>query len=227
MNYEKPNVSVDVVLLTLISGRLHVAIKPREAAEPASEHGKFEVTGGYIHTNEDVDSLDAAKRTLRAKLNFEPRYMEQVYTVANAHRDPRGWSASIVYLALHDAVSLADLVAERGLHLVDVEDGGNHLPDEMAFDHKLLISAAVERLRAKAAYSTIVAHLLPPEFMIPDLHEAFQSIRQKVVNASNFRTKIMKENVLVETDGRLFSHGRPGIGYKLAAPIAYFTREIA
>lgn len=227
MTYEKPNVSVDVVLLTLIEGRLHVVLKIRDAAEPASEQGKYEIIGGYVHTDEDANSDSAAKRTLRAKVSFEPQYMEQVYTEANNQRDPRGWSVSIVYLALNEPVTLQALVAERGLRLVDVEDGGMHLPSNMAFDHRQLVLKAVERLRAKAGYSTITAHLLPREFMIPEFQAAFESVRQIKMNNANFRTKLLKENVLVVTENRLYSSGRPGWGYRLAEPISYFSREIA
>lgn len=227
MQYEKPNVTVDVILLTLISGRLHVALKLREAEEPASEKGKWEVVGGFIHTNEDKDDMAAAKRTLQAKLSFEPSYMEQSFVEANDHRDPRGWSASIVHLALNEPISLQELVAARGMQLVVAEDDGAHLPANMAFDHKLLIAKAVEKLRAKARYSTLVAHFLPPQFLLSDLHEAFQAVRQKAVNPANFRKKILDEQVLVEMDERLFSKGRPGTGYYLAEPIAYFDRTIA
>jgi 8-oxo-dGTP diphosphatase len=227
MHYEKPNVTVDVVLTTLIAGRLHVALKIREADEPPTEKGKWELTGGFIHTNEDGDDMAAAKRTLRAKLDFEPSYLEQSFTEANDHRDSRGWSASIVYLALHEPAGLQELVAARGLQLVDAEDDGAHLPANMAFDHKLLIAKAVEKLRAKARYSTLVAHFLPPQFLLSDLHEAFQAVRGKVVNPANFRKKILDEKVLVEMEERLFSKGRPGTGYYLAQPIAYFDRTIA
>jgi len=227
MQYEKPNLSIDVVLFTMIERRLHVALKVREADEPPSEKGKWEVTGGFVHTNADRDDLATAKRTLRTKLDFEPNYMEQSFTEANDHRDPRGWSASIVYLALHEPDSLRELVAARGMQLVDAEDDGAHLPDNMAFDHKLLILKAIEKLRAKARYSTISAHLLPAQFLLSDLHEVFQALRQKPVNPANFRKKILDEKVLVEMDDRLFSRGRPGTGYYLAQPLAYFDRVIA
>jgi ADP-ribose pyrophosphatase YjhB (NUDIX family) len=227
MHYEKPNLTIDVVLLTLIAGRLHVALKLRESDEPASEKAKWEVTGGFVHTNEDPNDEAAAKRILRAKLDFEPNYLEQSFTEANDHRDPRGWSASIVYLALHEPTGLQALVAARGMQLVDAEDNGSHLPAGMAFDHKLLVTRAVEKLRAKARYSTLVAHFLPKQFLLSDFHEAFQAVRGTVVNPANFRAKILKENVLVEMEERLFSKGRPGTGYYLNQPLAYFDRVIA
>ena len=227
MTYEKPDLSIDIVLLTLIKGRIHAALQLRDAPEPASERSKWSVTGGYVHTNEDANDMTAAKRIMRSKLDFEPSYMEPAFTEANAYRDPRGWSASIVYIALHEPGQLQDLAAKRGMMLVDAEEEGIHLPANMAFDHKQLVLKAIEKLRIKNRYSTIAAHFLPQQFLLSDFHAAFQALRQKVVNPANFRKKILDEKVLVEMDGPLFSGGRPGTGYYLAEPIAYFDRTIA
>lgn len=227
MQYEKPNLTIDLIPATLIGNRLHVAVKTREKAEPASEKGKLEVPGGFVHTNEDPNDEAAAARILDTSLGLAPNYMEAAFTEANAHRDPRGWSASIVYLALYEPSALQELVAARGMLLVDAEDGGAHLPANMAFDHKLLILKAIERLRAKARYTTLTAHFLAKQFLLSDFHEAFQAVRRSPVNPANFRKKILDEQVLVEMDERLFSKGRPGTGYYLKDTIAYFDRVIA
>ena len=227
MQYEKPNLTIDLIATTLIANRLHVAVKTREKEEPVSEKGKLEVTGGFVHTNEDPDDEAAAMRILDTNLGLAPSYMEQVFTEANAQRDPRGWSASIVHLALYEPSALQELVAARAMLLVDAEDDGAHLPASMAFDHKLLILKAIERLRAKARYTTLTAHFLPKQFLLSDFHEAFQAVRRAPVNPANFRKKILDEKVLVEAHERLFSKGRPGTGYYLKEPIAYFDRVIA
>jgi hypothetical protein len=85
---------------------------------------------------------------------------------------------------------------------------------------------AVDRLRAKAAYSTIVAHFLPTEFPLNDLRLVYEATRHKACNAANFRTKILKEDVLEELDTTLFSGGRPASAYRLKQDIAYFAREL-
>lgn len=222
MSYEKPDLTVDIVLLTLIEGRLHVALAQRDKAPEA---GKWALTGGYIHTNEDADSKEAALRTLRAKLDFAPQHLEQVFTEANAHRDPRGWSASIVYLALHEPFVLQQLVANQGMQLFDVEDDGAHLPDDMAFDHKMLVNMAVARLRAKAAYTTIVGHFLPEPFTLSELQYAYESVLHTPINPANFRHKILKMATLEPTD-MLHSTGRPAQGYRLVHDLDYFDKQL-
>jgi ADP-ribose pyrophosphatase YjhB (NUDIX family) len=207
MQYERPDLFVDIVLMTMIDGRLQVALYPREKEPDA---GKWCLVGGQIHTNEDADITAAALRTLRTKLDFEPRYIEQVATQGGATRDPRRWSATVVHLALNSPEVLAELVESRGMKLFDVEDDGAHLPADMALDHRKLTMMAVERLRNKAAYSTIV----------------YEAVRQKACNSANFRTKIMKEDVLDELDSTLFSGGRPASAFRLKQNIAYFAREL-
>lgn len=223
MNYTKPDLTVDIVLLTLIEGRLHVALMRRDKAP---EEGKWALVGGYIHADEDTDSTAAALRTLRVKLDFVPSHLEQVCTEANATRDPRGWSASVVHLALHSPEVLAGLVASKGMQLFDVEDDGAHLPENIAFDHQKLIRLAVERLRAKAGYSTIVAHMLPETFTLPELQGVYESVLGKALNPANFRRKIL-ERAALEVVGTLHGTGRPAQTYRLGHALDYFDRQLA
>ena len=56
--------TVDVVLLTLLEGRLHVALLPRERAPWA---GQLALPGGYVHPQEDVSAQASAVRVLQHK----------------------------------------------------------------------------------------------------------------------------------------------------------------
>ena len=222
MKFDRPDLTIDVVLLTLLGDKLHVALMRRENSP---EEGKWALPGGYVHVQEDADAEEAALRTLRAKLDFVPKHLEQVFTEANANRDPRGWSASIVYLALHEPTTLTELATDRGLQLFDAEDDGANLPADIAFDHASLVQKAVSRLRAKAAYSTLVAHFLPEQFSLADLLGVYEAVLKIKVNSANFRRKILEQDVLQPTE-HLFSSGRPAQGYCLKQELAYFDRGI-
>src|SRR5262245_31930104 len=89
--------TVDVVLLTLRAGQLHVALLRRDR-EPFKDI--LALPGGYVHADEDQDTLDAACRVLRDKTGIESPYLEQLATFSGAARDPRGWSLSVAYYAL-------------------------------------------------------------------------------------------------------------------------------
>jgi 8-oxo-dGTP diphosphatase len=224
MHHENPILTVDIVLLTMLEGRIHVALAARDK-EP--EKDKPARGGGYVHTNADSDGLEAALRTLRTKLEFSPRYIEQVFTEASAKRDPRGWSASIVYMAVQDADTLQDLAESRGMKLYDAEEGGAHLPENMAFDHRELVLKAVERLRSKASYSTIVGYFLPESFTLATLQSIYEVVLGRELNAPNFRRKILDtKDVLTPTAEMLHGKGRPSQGYRLTRHIDYFDREL-
>ena len=164
MDFQNPILTVDVVLLTLAEGQLQVALMPR--TEPPFA-GRAMLPGGYVHGDPATGKVDkstthAALRILQHKLGFTPRHLEQVYTESGPSRDPRGWSASVIHLALHEPATLAPLVAAGRVTLHPVHPQPQLPP--LAFDHRHLIELALGRLRAKATYSTLLAHLLPPVF---------------------------------------------------------------
>jgi 8-oxo-dGTP diphosphatase len=218
MSYPKPILTVDVVMLALLEGRLHVALIRRDRAPEA---GKWSLPGGYIHTNEDADGEAAARRVLKTKVGFEPRHLEQVVTEGNATRDPRGWAVSIVYLALHEEAVMVELAARRGLQLVDVEQVAG-----LAFDHAHLIQLAVDRLRSKASYTTIVAHLLPPAFTIAELLDVYEVVLGRTIDRANFRRKLLAFATLVPDSVR-HGTGRPAQAFRLTRDLDYFDRQIA
>jgi 8-oxo-dGTP diphosphatase len=227
MSFQNPILTVDVVILTLVDGRLQVALAQR-TEEPFA--GRWALPGGYVHGDPGTGKVDkstthAALRILKHKLGFTPNHLEQVYTESGPSRDPRGWSASVVYLALHEASVVQALVQAGRVALYEVHPQPGLPP--LAFDHKLLIQSALTRLQAKARYSTIVAHLLPPVFRLADLRQAYETICGTTENKANFRRKMLAADALVATDLLLGSGGRPAEGYRLRDDIAYIEGLIS
>jgi 8-oxo-dGTP diphosphatase len=216
--FERPILTVDVVLLALLEpGRLHVALSSRPG-DPYK--GKLALPGGFVHTDKDKHTVDSARRILADKLGFAPSHLEQAFTESGPTRDPRGWSASVVYLALHPAAYLEPLRADGRVQLFDIDS----LP-RLAFDHRQLIEQAVTRLRSKAAYTSIVAHLLPKEFTIPQMQTAFEQVTGQQVNAANFRRKILETRALQET--RMVPAAfRPAQAYRLVEPLTDFGHNL-
>lgn len=215
MGFQNPILTVDIVILTLVDGRLQVALMPR-TDEPFA--GRAMLPGGYVHGDAATGKVDkstthAALRILKHKLGFTPSHLEQVYTESGPSRDPRGWSASVVHLALHEPAALEAQVQAGTLALHDVHPRP-HLPP-LAFDHRQLIDTALTRLKAKATYSTILAHLLPPVFRLSDLRQAYELVCGTAENKANFRRKMLAANALVPTDMLMGSGGRPAEGYRL------------
>ncbi|MFT7724728.1 MAG: NUDIX hydrolase [Roseateles sp.] len=227
MHYQNPILTVDVVILTLHDGRLQVALMTR-TEDPFA--GRAVLPGGYVHGDPrtghvDASTTHAALRILKQKLGFTPSHLEQVYTASGPKRDPRGWSASVVYLALHEP-SAVDALIQAGAVSLHAVHPTPALPP-LAFDHTELIQTALARLQAKARYSTIVAHLLPPVFRLSDLRQAYELVCGTTENKANFRRKMLAADALVATDVRIGAVGRPAEGYRLRGDLAYIEGLIS
>lgn len=211
--------TVDVVLFTLKEDQLHVVLLKRER-EPYK--GRPALPGGYIHAEEDDDSLAAAKRVLREKTSLSSPYLEQLYTFANGTRDPRGWSASISYYALVNSDVL--LVQDTDHFLLYPVD---ELP-ELPFDHNRIVDFAVARLRNKSTYSALPCHLLPELFTLTELQQTYEKVLGHRLDKSAFRRKINELDFLESTEEIRKGVHRPAQLFRIrsAKNLALFDRTI-
>lgn len=199
--------TVDVVLLTLTEGALHVALFKRRV-DPFA--GMPALPGGYIHTQEDQTAWDAAARVLKDKTGIVSPYLEQLATYSGAGRDPRGWSVSIVYYALVPAEILE--MGHGDLFLAPV----SRLP-KLPFDHKSIVELAVSRVRTKSLYSSLPVYLCAEPLTLPRLQAVYEAVLGEPINKVSFRRKIDEMGMLEPIDGEMETRGahRPAQLYRL------------
>ncbi len=201
--------TVDVVLLTLQQGELHVALLRRERAPFA---GVLALPGGYIHAQEDADAHASAARVLRDKAALQSPYLEQLATFSGPARDPRGWSVAVAYFALvpHGLLSGAPLVT-----LAPVAQ----LPP-LPFDHGAMVEAAVARVRSKSQYSSLPVHLCAEPFTLPQLQAVYEAVLGEPLNKVSFRRKMDELELLEPLPGELQTGGahRPAQLYRVRPP---------
>lgn len=211
--------TVDVVLLTLSGDLLQVALQKRDK-EPYFDQPAL--PGGYVHADADIDSQTAARRVLREKLGLVSPYLEQLYTFANATRDPRGWSASISYYALlpFDAIAV-----QQSAHILFLPT--DDLP-QLPFDHNRIIDMAVKRLRDKSTYSALPCHLLPELFTLSELQQTYERVLGHKLDKSAFRRKIFDLDFLEVTNKTRKGVHRPAQLYRIrpSRNLALFDRKI-
>ena len=182
--HPQPFVTIDVVILTLQDGALHVALARREHQPHV---GDWTLPGGWVHTHEDEDALAAANRILAAKAGLDSPYLEQLKTFASRHRDARGWSVSIAHYALVPASRAAsERVKWRPV------DEITSLP----FDHLEILRTAVERVRSKTAYSSLPVHLMPPTFTLTELQQVYEQVLGTALDKRTFRRRIEELNLV-------------------------------
>ncbi len=204
-------VTVDVAVFRLGSPGLEVLLVEREEAPFA---GCMALPGGIVRPESDASLEDCAARTVADKLGVRLPYIEQVATTGNADRDPRGWSITTLYLALvaHAGIRLSAGARVRGLHWRPAR--GPEVTG-LAFDHDRLLADAVERLAARAQYTSLPAHLLGPEFTLRELQEAWETVMDRSLDRRAFRRRVMEAGILEDT-GRQFAEGamRPARVYR-------------
>ncbi|MGE8294797.1 MAG: NUDIX hydrolase [Pseudomonas sp.] len=176
---------VDIVALRLSEEGILQVLLLRRQREPFM--GQRALPGVLVNGRCADASLDAAAaRALADKARLQPQYLEQVTTVGNGVRDPRGWSLSICYLAL----LAPDVVPQdenlEFVELAAVTSGQQALP----FDHAHLVRLAVERLRGKSVYSSLPLYLLAPRFTVTEALAAFQACLGEPVQHTTLRGRL-------------------------------------
>ncbi|WP_322480422.1 NUDIX hydrolase, partial [Thermogemmatispora sp.] len=125
--YERPSVTVDVVMMSIRQSDLQVLLVKRRSWP---YEGMWAIPGGFVRIDESLE--DAAKRELREETGVQDVYLEQLYTFGDPGRDPRMRVITVVYYALLDSERLQVRAAD------DASDVGwfsmYNLP-ELAFDH--------------------------------------------------------------------------------------------
>jgi len=212
-DFPTPIVTTDVAVLTLKDGSLQLLLAQRSAdAEVAP--GAWTLPGGFVHLDTDRSLDDTVRRVFRTKTGGEVAYLEQLCTIGNAVRDPRGWSLSVAYLALLPEHKVVGLDAAR-TRWVPVRP----CPD-LPFDHRSIVAVALDRVRGKASYSSLPAFLLPDTFTLPELIAVYEAALDQQLDQSTFRRKVAEQGMIIKARGERThaGKGRPAQLYKLSRP---------
>ena len=197
-----PGIAVDVVIFTLRNQDLQVCLVQRRN-DPCG--GCWALPGGRVRVGESLD--DAALRHLRAQMHVEDVYLQQLYTFGSPARDPRGRVISIAYFALVSAERLGlgrgEIVTAHTWHSM------YDLPP-LAFDHAEILDYALTRLRYKIEYSAVAFELMPEEFTLRELQEAYMIILDDhKLDKANFLKKIREAKIVEPVSRYIQTGGRP------------------
>jgi 8-oxo-dGTP diphosphatase len=206
--YERPSVTVDVVIFTLLERGLNVLLVRRKRWP---HEGQWAIPGGFVNMAEGLEQ--AARRELEEETGVRDVYLEQLYTFGEPGRDPRTRVISVAYFALVRADKQKLRVSEESMDVCwfPVE----RLPGPLAFDHDAILATALNRLRSKLEYTTLAFQLLPEVFSIMELKEVYEQILgEEELDKGNFYRKIKDANILEDTGMRREGRGRPTALYR-------------
>jgi 8-oxo-dGTP diphosphatase len=182
--YEKCQIGIDPVILTIRQGKLHVYLQHREI-EP--HQNMYELPGILLLKNEEAD--DAIKRKL-SEFFTQHIFFQQFYTFTNPNRDPRTRIISIGYIAIVPAQYLKETTQTKWTNIHNITN--------LAFDHNLIITKAMEYLKLHMN-QLIASQFLPPKFALNDLQQIYEAIEETKYDNRNFRRKMLNANIVTET----------------------------
>jgi len=196
-------VTVDVVILTMSEGTLHVLLVRRGEAP---FEGMWAIPGGFKRPDETLH--DAARRELAEETGVDAAgLLTQFGAYGDPARDPRLNVVTVAYLAvLRDvgAVVAGTDAAEAALVPVcDVLNG----KIEPAFDHLRIIRDAIERVRVELEVTGIATAFVGATFTLAELRAVYEAVWGVQLDAANFRRSVVAEDGWVIPTGR---RARPG-----------------
>jgi 8-oxo-dGTP diphosphatase len=201
-DYDIPLTSVDMAIFAIIENELSVLLVERTEHPAIGQHS---LPGGFINLKLDASLGDTAYRKLLEKTGVSSPYLEQVETIGNKQRDPRGWSVTSLYYALID-INVVDRSAfDKSALWLPVKLTKTK---KLAFDHALLLEKAFERLQAKASYTALPVELLPEEFTLTELQKIFEIILDRELPVKSFRRRVQSSGVIEATGGSKISGKR-------------------
>jgi 8-oxo-dGTP diphosphatase len=196
-------VTVDVVILTMVGGELHVVLVRRGVAP---FEGMWAIPGGFKRPNETLD--EAAKRELAEEAGVDSAsLLTQFGAYGDPGRDPRMNVVTVAYLAVlrdvGDVVASTDAAHAALIPVSEALDGTM----ELAFDHARMVGDAVERVRADLELTGIATAFVGSTFTVAELRAVYEAVWGVHLDGANFRRRVLTESGWVIPTGR---RARPG-----------------
>ena len=106
-DYPRPNVAVDIAVLTVLDGSLCVVIQRNPDSAGAALPGRF------VRERRTVD--ETVREVLELKLGLSPDHVRPhlLAVFSDPDRDPRGWTISIAHAVALPAAPPAGVLASR------------------------------------------------------------------------------------------------------------------
>ena len=178
-------VTVDIVILTMREGRLHVLLVQR-GGEPYA--GAWALPGGFKRPHETLD--DAARRELREETGvIAPKHLAQFGAYGDPGRDPRTNVVTVAYLAVTpDPGTLKAGTDAAAARFWPVADAVRDLP--LAFDHHRILSDAIDRAAEQLEQTDLATAFVGETFALSELQNVYEELWQAEIDPANFRRSL-------------------------------------
>lgn len=183
-------VTVDVVILTMFEGALHILLVRRGQAP---FKGEWAIPGGFKLPAETLD--EAARRELTEETGVDAaKLLTQFGAYGDPGRDPRMNVVTVAYLAvLRDVGAIKAGSDAADAHLVPISEilAGKV---ELAFDHLRIVRDAIARVRVELEVSGFAMAFVGTTFTLAELRTVYEAVWGVHLDGANFRRSIVSED---------------------------------
>lgn len=196
-------VTADLVILTVRPPALE-ALLVRRATPPYA--GAWALPGGFVEPDQSLIDAAQAKLVDKTGVAVAEAHLEQLATFGTPDRDPRMRVVSVAWLALiaepPEPIAGIDTDEAAWVDVSTIDVGA------LAFDHREILDAGIERARNRIEYTTLAAHFCGDEFTIGELRAVYETLWSVSLDPANFHRKVLASPGFVDDTGSLSSGGR-------------------
>ncbi|MFL0867261.1 NUDIX hydrolase [Vibrio parahaemolyticus] len=227
----RPNVGVTAVPLILKDNKVQVLtyVRPDDAETFAS---KIALPNGFMNITKHTTLEDAAMDALLEKTGAKVARLEQFHVFSGDYIDPtRRITLNVPFLAMHKVNEISfvdgdDTPSINHAQWMPIEEALSLTESDFAFNHYQVLSSSIEQIRKPGNEVRSAIDLLPEQFTIPELMEAYKSITGTDINENRLRKKIRDTNFIIDSGEKRRIKGiRPATLYtnnpKYVEPIVF------
>lgn len=203
--YPHPAVTTDCIVFGFDGTKLNLLLINR-GIEPYK--GSWALPSGFMKIDETAEQ--GALRELQEETGVKDIYIEQMQAFTAVDRDPRERVMTIAFMAF---------VRQEKYEVIAGDDAAKaqwfpvkSLP-QLAFDHKEIITLALDKLRWKMTYEPLAFRLLNKTFTISQLQTIYEVVFDKRFDRRNFHKKLTSLGYIIPTEEQQKTICRPSTLY--------------
>lgn len=191
--YSNQGLHVVLSLFTVEKGKFKVLLIKRNN-EPFKD--KWTLVGGCAYNTESAEQ--AMNRELYEKTHIKNVDFKMINVFTDPKRSPLMRMIAISFMAVSDAniikkFKISNKATDADWFEID------RVP-ELAYDHKQILSDAINNLKKEIFASNIMRKLYPDTFTLPELLTTYETILGIKLDRRNFRKKLLNANIIEETN---------------------------
>lgn len=190
--YKNQGIHVVSSIFTIDRGICKVLLIQR-SNEPFK--GKWALVGGALYNNEELE--EGMLREIKEKTNITNVQLIPSKNYSKIDRSPLMRMLAVSYIGVMD-IKKANLVTStlktQNAAWFPIAD----IPD-LAYDHNVILTDAIELLKTKIVATDILKSLYPDGFTLPEIQMVYEAILDKTFDRRNFRKKFLSLGLIEDT----------------------------